>query len=287
MSSVSSETVGDSAYQPSGTHRQVLASLKRRYAAERRFKMYGLISIILGLLFLSLLFVSILANGYSAFVQTYIRLDIHFDEQVLDPEGKREASVLSSANYQVLIKNALKPEFPDAASRRERRMLNRMVSSGAAFELREMVLRDPSLIGSEKSLWLPADDDTDLFMKGGVDRNTDESQRRVKDKHIAWIDGLIKENKIEKRFNFNFFINGDSREPELAGIGGAIVGSFFTLIVTLLLSFPIGVATAIYLEEFAPVNKWTDLIEVNINNLAAVPSIIFGLLGLAIFLNFF
>ena len=124
-------------------------------------------------------------------------------------------------------------------------------------------------------------------MKGHIKRDVAEGERRLKNKQLAWIDRLIAEERLEKRFNKTFFTVGDSREPELAGVWGAVMGSFFTLVVTLLLSFPIGVAAAVYLEEFAPKNRWTDLIEININNLAAVPSIVFGLLGLAVFLNFF
>jgi phosphate transport system permease protein len=136
-------------------------------------------------------------------------------------------------------------------------------------------------------VWVPADDDVDMLMKGHFKTDVGESSRRISDKQLAWIKQLQRQGKIRKRFNLTFFTAGDSREPELAGIRGAAVGSFFTLLITLVLSFPIGVATAIYLEEFAPKNRWTDLIEVNINNLAAVPSIVFGLLGLAVFLNFF
>ena len=126
-----------------------------------------------------------------------------------------------------------------------------------------------------------------MLIKGHIDRDAPEAERRVKDDQIAWITRLERAGRIEKRFNTTFFTVGDSREPELAGIRGAAAGSFFTLLVTLALSFPIGVAAAVYLEEFAPTNRLTDLIEVNINNLAAVPSIIFGLLGLAVFINFF
>ncbi|MBX2867552.1 MAG: phosphate ABC transporter permease PstA, partial [Acidiferrobacterales bacterium] len=122
---------------------------------------------------------------------------------------------------------------------------------------------------------------------GRIDREQPEANRRLKDNAIGWIDTLIEDGQIEKRFNVPFFTNGDSREPEQAGIWGATMGSFFTILVTMLLAFPIGIAAAVYLQEFAPKNKFTDLIEVNINNLAAVPSIIFGLLGLAIFINFF
>jgi phosphate transport system permease protein len=150
-----------------------------------------------------------------------------------------------------------------------------------------MVLRDPDIIGRNISVWVPADDDVDMLMKGHFKADVAESSRRLSDKQLAWIEQLKEQGKIRKKFNKTFFTAGDSREPELAGIWGAAVGSFFALLVTLLLSFPIGVAAAVYLEEFAPKNRWTDLIEVNINNLAAVPSIVFGLLGLAVFLNFF
>ena len=177
--------------------------------------------------------------------------------------------------------------FPEVTGRRDKRALYSLVSSGADYQLRHLVMNDPTLIGTTVSLWAPADDDIDTFMKGHIDRDAPESDRRLKDKQIAWIDQLVAEQRIEKRFNTTFFTAGDSRDPELAGIWGAAVGSFFTLLVTLALSFPIAVAAAVYLEEFAPRNRYTDIIEVNINNLAAVPSIVFGLLGLAVFINFF
>ena len=264
----------------------VNASLKRRYAAEQRFRIYGIGAITLGLVFLAVLFVSIFAKGYTAFFQTYIQLDIHFDPAVIDPGGARDPQVLSNANYPALVRGALQQAFPDVTGRRDKRDLAGLVSNGAGFQLREMVLADPSLIGTTRSIWVLASADTDMFYKGTIPRSVPESERRFKDKEIAWLDKLIAENRVEKRFNTTFFTAGDSREPELAGIRGAAMGSLYTLIVTLLLSFPIGVATAVYLEEFAPKNRWTDLIEVNINNLAAVPSIVFGLLGLAVFLNF-
>ncbi|MDX1434697.1 MAG: phosphate ABC transporter permease PstA, partial [Gammaproteobacteria bacterium] len=171
--------------------------------------------------------------------------------------------------------------------RRARRELGAIISPGANFELREKVLAEPALIGTTQRVWLVADDDIDMLMKGHIDRDVPESERRVKDRTVAWVEQLEAAGEIEKRFNTTFFTAGDSREPELAGIRGAAVGSFYTLLVTALLAFPLGVATAVYLEEFAPKNRWTDVIEVNINNLAAVPSIVFGLLGLAVFINFF
>ncbi len=265
----------------------VYAGLRKRKAAERRFQLYGKLAIGLGLLFLSLLFGSIVANGYTAFVQTYMQIEVYIDPDRIDPEGKREVKELSRADYGGLVKATLRDMFPEVQSRREKRQLYRLVSTGASYQIREQVLQNPDLIGQKISLWVPADDEIDMLMKGHIDRKSAEEDRRVKDNQIAWVDRLLSEGRIEKRFNTIFFTAGDSRDPELAGIWGAASGSFFTLIVTLLLSFPIGVAAAVYLEEFAPRNKFTDLIEVNINNLAAVPSIVFGLLGLAVFINFF
>ena len=256
-------------------------SLTRRYKAERRFRLYGISAIVLSLVFLSFLFISIISKGYPAFQKTFVKLDIYYDPDVLRQDA------LSTADYSALVKASLRKMFPDVSGRRDKRSLYRLVSSGAAFQLRKTVLNDPGIIGLTQSVWVPADDDIDMLIKGHIDRTAPEGERRLNNKQLSWIETLEINNRIEKRLNRTFFIAGDSREPELAGIWGAVVGSFLTLVITLSLSFPIGVASAIYLEEFAPKNRWTDLIEVNINNLAAVPSIVFGLLGLAVFLNFF
>jgi phosphate transport system permease protein len=265
----------------------ITAGMVRRRAAERRFRMYGRIAIGLGLAFLVILFASIVSNGYTAFWQTHLRLDLRLDAAQIDPQGTRDPAVLGRADYGGIIKHRLREMFPEARSRRERIALYGLVSNGAAFDLRAKVLADPSLIGQTVSLWVPADDDVDMLVKGNIKRGGVEKDRRLKDNQLGWVDKLIADGRLEKRFNVDFFTRGDSRDPELAGIWGAAVGSFYTLVVTLLLSFPLGVAAAVYLEEFAPRNRWTDLIEVNINNLAAVPSIVFGLLGLAVFINFF
>ena len=265
----------------------VNASLKRRYAAERRFRFLGVGAVALGLLFVAILFVDIVVKGYTAFQQTYIQLPIRFDPEVIDPSGSRERNALSRADYQKLVRDALKAEFPDVSGRKDKRALYRLMSPGAPQQLRELVLADPGLIGTRANVWLLANDDIDVLVKGHVDRDLPESERRVKDQTIGWVDTLVEKGMLEKRFNSIFFTDGDSREPELAGIAGALAGSFYTLLLTLLFSFPVAVGAALYLEEFAPRNKWTDLIEVNINNLAAVPSIVFGLLGLAVFINFF
>ncbi len=270
------------------TFDMVQKSLPKRRAAEQRFRLFGLMSILLGLIVLLVLFADITRKGYTAFLQTQVRLDIYFDPAVLNPNNSPlDRSSLGKADYNALIKGALSATFPDVQIRREKNELNAVMSSGAAYELQARVLDDPGLIGKTQSLWLPASDDVDMFMKGNIDRNVEESGRRINNRQLGWLDYLTADNRIAKHFNKTFFTAGDSREPELAGIYGAITGSVLTLVGTFFLSFPIGIATALYLEEFAPVNKWTDLIEVNINNLAAVPSIVFGLLGLAMFINFF
>jgi len=268
-------------YKKESTMDRVNVGLAKRYKRERRFRVFGLSAIVASISFLGILFVTIGANGWTAFQQTEILLDIHFDEEQFDVDS------LSSANYGALVKNSMKSLFPDVKGRGDKRKLNKLVSNGASYELQKMVMEDTRIIGSTQKIWLPADDEVDMFLKGYIPRDVPESDRRLTDKQVNWIDQLVADGRLEKKFNTTFFTAGDSREPELAGIRGAVVGSLFTLAVTLLLAFPIGVATAVYLEEFAPRNKWTDLIEVNINNLAAVPSIVFGLLGLAIFLNVF
>lgn len=268
------------------TARKVEAGLKRRYRAERRFRAFGIASIALGLAFLLLLFGSIIANGYTAFLQTQMQLTVELPADEIDPEGTGDPEVISGASFGKLIKLAMLEAFPDVG-RSEQRQLFALVSNGASFQLRDRLTANPGLVGDTLDIWVPADDNVDMLMKGHIDRELPESNRLLSDRQIEWVDQLVAQGRIEMRFNTAFFTNGDSRDAELAGIRGAAVGSFYTLIVTLVLSFPIGVMAAIYLEEFAPKNRWTDLIEVNINNLAAVPSIVFGLLGLAVFINFF
>jgi len=259
--------------------------LRRRYAAERRFRLYGLAAIVVALVALLVLLGSMVGRGYGAFSQSFAALEIHLDPEVIDPEGSRDSEVLLRADYGKLVRDALLARFPEASGRRDRRALTSLISTGAVDELRRLVLDDPERLGTTTALWAPLSDDADSFFKGRVDTTTAENTRRLTDKQIAWLQEFDAEGKVERRFNVRFFTSGDSREPELAGIWGATVGSFLTLIVTLVTAFPLGVATAVYLEEFAPKNRWTQVIEVNINNLAAVPSIVFGLLGLAVFLN--
>ncbi|MBK5930194.1 phosphate ABC transporter, permease protein PstA [Halochromatium salexigens] len=438
----------------------VEASLKRRYAAERRFRLLGASGVVLGLSFVLILFVSIISEGYTAFFQSYVELPVAFEAEAIDPNGTLRDGVLDetevarqlrAVNFRKLARDALRAEFPQVTGRTERRNLDALLSPGAPLQLRRMVTDDPSVIGTEQSVRLLVDDDVDMFMKGRstpivrsqgagtlklegrmgergdevriegsdsallpileqarqrlndvadelerqqglarsdrdlratqlersdllaeqadefareiarnerdierletriqalreeatgsdelvlsadapsfllrindgliklvaleadrargkvlvppaseapaesgtwhiIELTTPEDARRLSDQQLAWVLQLQHDGLLSKRFNLLFFSNGTSREPELAGIGGAVVGSFYTLVLTLLFSFPIAVGAALYLEEFAPKNRITDLIEVNINNLAAVPSIVFGLLGLAVFINFF
>jgi phosphate transport system permease protein len=437
----------------------VEASLKRRYAAERRFRLLGAGAVVLGLGFVAILFVSIVSKGYTAFFQSYLELPVSFDDEVINPTGAlRDGDLdetevmrqLRGVNFLKLARDALRAEFPEVTGRTQRRDLDALLSPGAPLQLRQMVTDDPAVVGTQRSVRLLADDDVDMFMKGrstpilrtegqgvaslegdlakvggeiivrvsdnglgpllqqarnrltdaadalerqqglvqndldlqarrlqqselpakeaadlereiargereverlgdkakalrdevaGTDElvlsadapsfllrvndglvkvlavqadqaraevlvppasaaaepgtwqtlelTTPQDARRLNDQQIAWVLQLKHEGLISKRFNVPFFTNGTSREPELAGIGGAVLGSFYTLLLTLLFSFPIAVGAALYLEEFAPKNRITDFIEVNINNLAAVPSIVFGLLGLAVLINFF
>ena len=266
----------------------VRARLARRYARERRFRWYCRAAVAVAVLSLVVLFGDILRKGWSAFLSARVRVEVHFDPQVIDPAGRRDPGALSRADYAALWREPLLARFPAAAEERAaRRELLGLVSDGATYRLRDMVLDDPSLIGSTRPVWVVADDEVNLLLKGHVDRDAPEAARRLSAAQVGWIDALEESGDLRMGLNVPFFVNGDSREPELAGILGATIGSFYTMLITLVLCFPLGVATAVYLEEFAPKNRWTDVIEVNINNLAAVPSIVFGLLGLAVFLNVF
>ena len=266
----------------------VEAGLKKRYAREKRFRLYGLISILISFMFLLVLLTDIISKGLPAFQQSYVQLDVTLDRDVLGLSENPTEDELFSANYSKVVKGALKEKFPGITDRRQKRALNNLVSKSAAYQLRDEVLKNPQILGTTAAYWFLAKDDIDVFMKGNIDRTLPESDRRIKDYQLEWIDTLQAEGRLEKRFNTVLFTEADSREPEQAGIRGALMGSLYTMLITMLLAFPIGVAAATYLEEFAPQNnRWVDIIEININNLAAVPSIVFGLLGLAVYINFF
>jgi len=268
------------------TTERIRKTLAKRYRAEKRFRLYGVMAILFGVLCVAILFVDIIGKGHGAFRQTYIQLSVDYEADILGISDINDAQQLALANFSGVVKKSLRTRFNDVSGRKEKRQLYRLVSNSAEYDLADRLKADHSLLGQSGKIWVLADDDIDTYFKS-LNSSDGPFVGRTNEKQQGWIQSLIDTGQIELRFNSNFFTSGDSREPEQAGIGGAIVGSLFTLFITLALSFPIGVAAAVYLEEFAPKNRWTDFIEVNINNLAAVPSIIFGLLGLAIFINFF
>ncbi len=336
---------------------QVSADLvAKRYRAERRFRAYGLISLGITALFLAFLVVDIVGKGFPAFFEHTVTLPVTVAADKVD------AANPVKGDYGTIAKDALKEAFPAMSGRTDRKALLGLLSTGAADDLREKVVADPSLIGKTVAVPLLMSADADLYFKGtqtGIDRlvgaspieivqtgdsfaingsfdapsagtvirandgafrveavtgsalevevliqptstgkvdagkwqqlrfSKPEADRRVSDKEAVVLETLQERGLVSQGVAWRFFTSGDSREPELSGIKGALVGSLLTIAITLAISLPIGIAAAVYLEEFAKKGRMTDLIEVNINNLAAVPSIIFGLLGLAVFLNFF
>lgn len=264
---------------------KIKRSLKRRSRSETRFRWYGRIAIILGLAAVFTLFVDIISKGHGAFKATYIQLEVHYDPKVIGINSLTDKSLLMQANWDAVPKQALRNSFSDVSGRRDKRKLYKLLSNGAGFDLKDRLLANPDLFGKTETRWILVDDDIDTYYKSWLDG--EPYAARLSAKQVQWIDQLHQQGQIRLQLNTNLLTRGDSREPEQAGIRGAVVGSLLTLLLTLMLSFPIGVAAAIYLEEFAAKNRFTDFIEVNINNLAAVPSIIFGLLGLAVFINFF
>ncbi|PSJ58457.1 phosphate ABC transporter permease PstA [Kumtagia ephedrae] len=263
--------------------------LRRRYAAERRFRWYGLAAISVGLIFLVVMLASIIGKGYTSFLQTSILLPITFDAQVIDPQDRRDTdpSVLVKANYPQLARDALAQKLGIALDDKPQiAALRGFVSDGVRTQLRDMVVADPSLIGTTRDVWVLAGANLDSAFKGQIDLEVAEGNRKVSDRQIGWMDQLRAEGAMAGKFNTGLFTYGASSRPETSGMGVAIIGSLYMMAIVLLLALPIGVAASIYLEEFAKKTRLTDIIEVNINNLAAVPSIVFGLLGLAVFINF-
>jgi len=263
--------------------------LKARYAAERRFRIYGVLAISVGLAFLAIMLITIVTKGYTAFWQTTVSLPVNFDEKVIDPSNKRatDPNVLIKANYPKLAENALVAKLGiDPDDKPAIKQLKGFLSEGARVQLRDIVAADPSVIGTTRNVNILAAANLDSAFKGQIDLTVDEARRKVSDQQIAWMNKLKADGVMAEHFNTGLFSYGASSRPETSGMGVAIIGSFYMMVIVLLLALPIGVAASIYLEEFAKKNRFTDLIEVNINNLAAVPSIVFGLLGLAVFINF-
>jgi phosphate transport system permease protein len=266
----------------------IRTSLKKRYAKETRLKFYGIISISFALSFLAIFLYTIFINGYTALQQTQTLVSIQIpSDKIMNENGKLDIKKSRNFNWGGLVKEAFRTSFPEVNKQTDKRNLNSLVSENAGYQLRLKVENGSLKIGNKIDVWIKTSDDVDMLMKGHMDRNVAEKNRRLSDQQIEWVDKLKKEGKLDLFFNSTFFTKADSREPESAGILGAAVGSTFALFITLILALPLAVMSAIYLEYFAKPGKITDFIEVNINNLAAVPSIVFGLLGLAVFLGFF
>lgn len=261
-------------------------SITKRRAKDNRLKLYGRIAIGLAVCFLIFLFSSIFIKGYPGFFQYYVTLDINFDRERIDPQGDLSDNSLFNGEASKIVNEALFTII-DPKGRKAKKQAKKMVSSGKDVRLTNLVQSNPNLFGTVSSVKFALDDDIDSFLRGYIKRETPESERRISDQIIKFVDKLDKEGRISYEFS-DYILNGSaSGNPEMAGIKGAFFGSILTLSVCLLIAFPLGVATAVYLEEVAKKNKITELIEVNINNLAAVPSVVFGIMGLAIFISIF
>jgi phosphate transport system permease protein len=257
------------------------AGLKRRYAREGRFKLYGLLAIGVAVGFLLLLLGRIIEQGHTAFYTHTITVPVYMDPARVDrayPQG---------TNFELLVaeQQLVRMGVADDAQGTKAAAMRSLFSSELKFAAAARIQANPNLIGQTVPIAAPVADDADLFFKHEISRDTPADQRRLSDEQIDWLDRMKASGQVAAHFNTGLFTKGDSTEPELAGVLGAVVGSALMLLVTAFIAIPLGVGAALYLEEFAPRNRLTDLIEVNINNLAAVPSIIYGLLGLALFIN--
>jgi len=270
------------------------ARTKKRQAAEKRFQMYGIAGIATGIICLIILLVSIISSGLGGFQQTFIYAEVYLDEAKLDKNGNRDPDDLrkvSTFGYNPLIQQAIFKKVQDNGVETPLEKpgdMKALISASAAAQIRDRVLADPSLIGQTIEFRILAASRVDGYLKGRVLREDVDRDKNIDAEHLDLVDAFVDLGIIKKTFNLDFITGSDASESraEAAGIGTAMIGSFFMMLVVLFLSLPIGVAASIYLEEFAPQNKFTDLIEVNISNLAAVPSIVFGILGLAVFIQF-
>ncbi len=282
---------------------KVKKSLKSRKRKEIGFRMMGVTAISIAVLLVGILFASILSRGLPAFWQTQIDLEITFDPEVIQIELPPVRSAFATpAEYQNarnnwvnelifvdfngLLLNGIANHIPEAAQNETAALA--LITSGEFFALRDMLAANPDIVGQTVRLSLLTDANVDVWLKGNIDRSLPDDRQQLMPETRAWADQLFEQGVIKNRFSTALFMNPDSRSSlASAGLAGAFVGSLFMMMIVILLAVPIGVATAIYLEEFAPKNRITDLIEVNINNLAAVPSIVFGILGAAVFILWF
>jgi len=277
--------------------------LGRRHAREKRFRAYGIAAIAAALGFVAILFFMILSKGLPAFTQATLTLDVYFDPAIIaiddkpvrtpdqsQAEFQREMLAwqrqVTMVNWNRVVEASIRAAAHDAEI--DSRAILTIVETSERFRLRDMVVADPSIVGSTRPVSMLASSNVDNWLKGNIDRSLPDAQQQLAPAARALADRFLEEGKMRFAFAWHIFTNVDSRSaPASAGLAGAFVGSLYMMLVVICLAVPIGVASAVYLEEFAPKNRLTDLIEVNINNLAAVPSIVFGLLGAAVFINYF
>ena len=271
---------------PTKTEQLVTASLKSRRRQETSFMLLGIAAIFMALFFLASLMFSILSKGLPGFFQYYITLEVELDRERLDPAGDLSDQSLFDGQAKKIIQEAILAET-GAKKRKEKKAARKLLSNGSDLRLVSYVKANPELLNSRQLVKFALDDDADSYFRGFVKKQTPEKQRRLSDLQIDYLDQLQADGLVSYEISDYLFFGSASRNAEMAGIKGAAIGSLLTLVVCFVIAFPIGVATAVYLEEFAPKNKITELIEININNLAAVPSVVFGILGLAIFINIF
>jgi phosphate transport system permease protein len=252
------------------------ARIAARYRAERNFRRLGAAALVLAASFLAFLLFTIVRDGWTGFQRSEARIEVRFDAATLGIAPGADRQALARADYPALLLKAAEQLGP----------ADDTLSDAAWLQLRAALMADPSLLGQKATLWVPVRSSIDLLAKGKFDLSAPAESRGVSDREVSDWRWLEREGRLRTGFNTTFLTGADSTEPELAGIGGAALGSLLTLAVTIAIAFPLGVFSAVWLEEFAPRGRLADIIELSINNLAAVPSIIFGLLGLAFFLNF-
>ncbi|MCM0021250.1 MAG: phosphate ABC transporter permease PstA [Tagaea sp.] len=260
--------------------------LKARYAAETRFRLFGMAALGAAILSLAVLMWSIVSEGYTAFQQTHIKIEVEFSHENTAPAGTTDRRALMAGDYRAVLFDAVDRKWPSVTDRDGQRLLEGLFGSGAEVQLRDMAVNDPSVLGQRRTVWLLSHSDVDMYFKGHVGAD-EASGGRMATRQVEWIEALRRAGEIDKRFHPRFLTGADSRDPEMVGVLGGLMGSIFTLAICFVLAFPLGIMAAVYLEEYAPKNRFTEIVEVNINNLAAVPSVVFGLLGLAVFIGFF
>jgi len=266
---------------------RVAESLSKRNASEFRFRAWGLAGIATALAFLVLLFAGILSKGIPGMYQHYVTFDVALDPSRLDPEGSMTLESLSNGDFDGVIRDGLYAALGNPEGRKQKRAARGIISSGSSQRLMAYVLDNTAQMGQTVPVKFALDDDIDTFLRGMIDRNTPEADRRINDQVIAFVDRLEADGRVSYEISDYLFFGSASRDAEMAGIKGAFIGSILTLAICVVIAFPLGVATAVYLEEIAPKNRITEIIEININNLAAVPSVVFGIMGLAIFIIMF